>query len=201
MREFQTPKQVIGEMYVEDDQGRVKFSCKTLELPWRNNRRYQSCVPVGKYRVKLRKSKKHGEHLHIFDVPHRDYILIHAGNFHRDVKGCVLVGRHVAHIDDDEALDVGSSHGALMDVLGTLDITKDDEVEMIVENRTLWVVSGDVPASHVPGDIGGRVEGIMSAPGTMLPGMTSVTSYPVELDVFAGEVDEEPGKYRPVFWE
>lgn len=77
------------------------FFCKTLELPWRENRRSISCIPSGEYTVKIRQSPKYGSIYWITSVPNRSWILIHSGNFAGDIEkgfkthvnGCILLGK------------------------------------------------------------------------------------------------------------
>jgi len=42
-------------------------------------------------------------------VPGRSHILIHAGNFTRDIEGCILLGERFADIDNDRITDVTNS--------------------------------------------------------------------------------------------
>lgn len=80
--------------------------CDGLEPPWRANARRVSCIPTGRYPLRLRDwgswhdaaLKKFGEPFHkgmieICDVPHRSDILIHWGNYPDDTLGCLLVGQ------------------------------------------------------------------------------------------------------------
>lgn len=76
------------------------WTCHTLELPWRDNRRRVSCIPAGKYRAVDHVSPRFGRTYWLQDVPGRSEILIHAGNlggdtalgYRTDVAGCILVG-------------------------------------------------------------------------------------------------------------
>lgn len=68
--------------------------CLTCELPWRDNAKMKSCIPPGDYPTVKRTSPKYGHHWHIQDVPKRTLILIHAGNYPSDVRGCVAVGKN-----------------------------------------------------------------------------------------------------------
>jgi hypothetical protein len=69
-----------------------------LEPPWRQNQKNISCIPPGKYwckRVfnrKLFNGKVIPETFEVTDVPNRDGILFHAGNFMEDTRGCLIVG-------------------------------------------------------------------------------------------------------------
>lgn len=67
-----------------------KVVSKTIELPWRNNRRSESCIPEGLYTLRDRYSPHFGRHLEIMDVPGRDLILFHPANdASRQLRGCI----------------------------------------------------------------------------------------------------------------
>jgi hypothetical protein len=57
-----------------------KLLCATIELPWLNNARAISCIPEGRYRLKLRYSPKFNTHILITGVKDRALILIHPAN-------------------------------------------------------------------------------------------------------------------------
>lgn len=71
--------------------------CSSLELPWLENVKYFSCIPEGYYRCQIRKkwfgSKKYGPTIEVLNVPGRDDISFHPGNWIEDTEGCPLVGR------------------------------------------------------------------------------------------------------------
>ena len=104
--------QALGDLTVFDDDELI-FSCKTLELPWKNNKRNISCIPEGTYEVKKRYSEKYKNHFHILNVPDRAYILIHSGNYYTHTKGCILVGENHTDINSDGFRDVTSSRKTL----------------------------------------------------------------------------------------
>lgn len=67
-----------------------KTICYTIELPWLINKRMVSCIPEGKYILKKRFSKKFGWHIHLIDVPGRQFILIHPANdAKKELLGCI----------------------------------------------------------------------------------------------------------------
>ncbi|WP_121667629.1 DUF5675 family protein [Mesonia aquimarina] len=67
-----------------------KLICHCIELPWKKNIRSQSCIPEGKYRLKMRYSPKFKWHLHVLDVPGREFILFHPANHAlRELRGCI----------------------------------------------------------------------------------------------------------------
>jgi hypothetical protein len=93
--------------------GAVIFSFKTLELPWKNNEKMVSCIPAGKYTCVKRNSKKYGVHFHVTNVPDRDMILIHHGNYTSEILGCILPGLGHIDINKDGIIDVTSSIAAM----------------------------------------------------------------------------------------
>ena len=68
---------------------------RSTELPWRDNKPRESCIPPGVYRCEIVQSPKFGRVYGLRDVPGRSAILIHAANFGGDAsKGyrCELLG-------------------------------------------------------------------------------------------------------------
>jgi hypothetical protein len=125
VRLLETEKETLGRLFVFDGP-RLLFQCVTLELPWRDNNRRVSRIPEGEYPFEVRKTARHGTHLHIQNVQNRDWILIHSGNYHTHTLGCVLVGNDFADLNDDGELDVTSSKrtmAKLMKVIGGNDGT------------------------------------------------------------------------------
>lgn len=112
-------EQTLGTLGVFED-GKRLFYCQTLELEDDKNKKQKSCIPKGTYTVKKRYSSKFGNHLHITNVPGRTAILIHSGNYHRDILGCVLVGTSYQHLDKDGYLDIISSVPTLKKLLAVL---------------------------------------------------------------------------------
>lgn len=102
-------KQIVGILFVVDHMNRIIYKCFTLELPDKGNQKKISNIPVGRYNVEKRVSQKYGNHFHILDVPNRDYILIHKGNYYTQIEGCVLVGDNLTDINKDNILDVTNS--------------------------------------------------------------------------------------------
>lgn len=90
-----------------------RFRCFTLELPWLDNARNKSCIPAGIYSYFFRDSPKNGAILQLKDVPDRDYIQIHAGNYTSQIEGCVLVGDSIRYLNNDSIPDVTNSKETL----------------------------------------------------------------------------------------
>jgi hypothetical protein len=88
-----------------------------MERPWIpdpnggvGGKKYESCVPVGIYKLRARETPKYGKHfilsnptLDVYETPDevprgrenstRTLVLIHVGNYWHDVIGCVAVGK------------------------------------------------------------------------------------------------------------
>ena len=75
----------------EGTNGELKLMvCNTIELPWLQNKRNISCIPEGRYELKMRETKKRGQHLLVVNVKGRDGILIHPANdAKKDLQGCI----------------------------------------------------------------------------------------------------------------
>ena len=93
--------------------GRYYGDLKTLEPPWKENGRNVSCIPKGIYRLKKKTSKSKGFCFEVLDVPERNGILIHRGNFPKDTQGCILPGFLLKDIDGDGKREVANSKNAM----------------------------------------------------------------------------------------
>jgi hypothetical protein len=74
-----------------------KFIGYTMEDPWNDNEKFESCIPNGEYKTEIRKSKdspsRDYDHMILRDVPNRSYILWHVGNTEEHTEGCLLPGK------------------------------------------------------------------------------------------------------------
>ncbi|MBL0740995.1 DUF5675 family protein [Chryseolinea lacunae] len=102
--------ETLGELVVHNNDQEI-FRCKTLELPWKENRRNISCIPEGTYTVKKRRATRTRKynHFHVLNVPNRNSILIHIGNKVTDILGCILVGARLGDVNQDGVPDVVQS--------------------------------------------------------------------------------------------
>ena len=91
IRDTFSKKSTIGELFINGER-----ICDTLENPWVDNQRNISCIPEGVYPVRLRLPRESATrdylHLLVQEVPNRDFILVHRGNFPSQTQGCLLVG-------------------------------------------------------------------------------------------------------------
>ena len=96
------------------------FRCVTVELPWLGNEKNISCIPAGTYEAEKYQSPKHGNVVLFKNVVSRSMIEIHAGNYTRQIQGCILVGKSLTYLDDDTILDVTSSKDTLNKLMSNL---------------------------------------------------------------------------------
>ena len=91
IRDTFSEKSTIGELFLNGER-----MCDTLENPWLDNQKNISCIPEGIYPVRIRLPRESATrdylHLLVQDVPNRDWILFHRGNYPKDTSGCILVG-------------------------------------------------------------------------------------------------------------
>tara|TARA_B110000459_G_C16103986_1_gene270825 strand:- start:82 stop:486 length:405 start_codon:yes stop_codon:yes gene_type:complete len=91
IRDTFSKESTIGELFLNGER-----ICDTLENPWQDNQRNVSCIPEGVYPVRLRTARESATrdylHLLVQEVPNRDFILVHRGNFPSQTQGCLLVG-------------------------------------------------------------------------------------------------------------
>ena len=107
--------QTLGELKVFDND-HMLYSCKTLELSWRNNQINVSCIPPGEYWVEKRYNSRRRNHFHILDVEGRSWILIRIGNYYTQIKGSILVGQRHIDINQDGYKDVTDSRKTMVEL-------------------------------------------------------------------------------------
>ena len=103
------------------------FKCKTLELPWLNNRPSMSCIPEGKYKIKKVFWYTKGKYVYeIQKVTDRLGIFFHSANYTSQLKGCIALGKNFVDLNGDKIDDLGTSAvtvKAFMDYLGGKEAT------------------------------------------------------------------------------
>jgi hypothetical protein len=117
---FQAMRVVYLNRLPADDQGTfgiwsipsLSWSCFSIELPDRGNKKCYSRIPSGEYTCTPYCSKKYRWVFILKDVHGRTYILIHSGNWAGDVlkgfkshsMGCILLGRKPAYLHKQKAV-------------------------------------------------------------------------------------------------
>jgi len=102
--EFNAPMGVLGELYIGGE-----FKCYTIEQPWRDNRRFVSCIPAGEYDITPYKSPKYGDVVALVNPDlgvvayeeqgaetDRFACLIHAANWSHQLQGCIAPGVNIS---------------------------------------------------------------------------------------------------------
>ena len=113
-------KQTIGKLYLLNNSGGIIEKWHSLELPWLDNQRRISCIPLGTYKARKHTSPRFGKSLWLQDVPNRSEILIHRGNFYTDILGCILIGKNLADINNDGVIDLTQSVKAINELMSYL---------------------------------------------------------------------------------
>ena len=124
-------KQTLGKMYLLDERGHIIGDWHSLELPYKDNKRRISCVPEGSYNAVRHNSPKFGSCFWIKGVPNRSEILIHKGNYHTDILGCVLIGSDLRDLNKDGYLDVISSNKSVLELLK---LVKEDNITIEIKS-------------------------------------------------------------------
>jgi len=93
------PDGTFGVLFDED----TPF-CLTLEREWRDNKRSESCIPVGNYVCEKIKSPRFGDTFQVLNVKDRSAILFHKGNLEDDSHGCILIGEMYERFKDKNAI-------------------------------------------------------------------------------------------------
>lgn len=105
-------KQVTGHLVATN--GGAVYTCKTLELPWKDNAKNISCIPTGTYKVNYTFSPKFLKYTYeIKNVPNRSGIRIHSANYASQLNGCIALGTQLTDINKDGELDTTNSKIAI----------------------------------------------------------------------------------------
>ena len=128
IRDTFTEKSTIGRLFINGES-----FCDTLENPWIDNQRSISCIPKGRYKVRLRYPRESATrdylHLLVQDVPNRDWILFHKGNTAKDTSGCILVG-------NGRQQDVVENSSLAMDlVIQEIIYLGGENINLIIKNK------------------------------------------------------------------
>lgn len=109
LRNYQDERVTLGDLLVYEGKKCI-FKCKTLELPWKENKSKVSCIPPGTYTAKFEYSNAFKQKLfELKGVSDRSEIKIHVANFAKQLLGCIGVGAMIADIDKDGIPDLASS--------------------------------------------------------------------------------------------
>lgn len=95
----------------------IVYKCVGIELPWKMNKQSVSCIPEGIFDVIKVSTPKHPNSFLVLNVPARNEIMIHKGNFSTgkkvDTEGCLLPGDFFSDLDGNGTVDVAASTRAM----------------------------------------------------------------------------------------
>lgn len=116
------------------------WECSTMERPWLDNETYVSCVPPGRYPLRLRHSEvvrraskgRYAKGWEVADVPGRSYIMFHPGNTIDDSEGCILPGRVFSAwmVEEEMRWAVTSSQDTFAELMRELNNNLEWEIEI-----------------------------------------------------------------------
>jgi hypothetical protein len=112
------PTETLGSIY--DSRGGL--ICKTMELPWKDNKRAISCIPENEYLVIYQppKAGREYEYFRLPEVNNRSGILIHRITYVKDLKGCIGVGGKHVDLNKDGVPDMVESSKTLQEMIDTM---------------------------------------------------------------------------------
>ena len=109
----------------------------TVERPWKGNRAFLSCIPIGEYELRLTMFRRNTPDVsddypayQVMDVPDRTYIKLHVANTMLDVAGCIGTGMNLGYIKGLWA--VTSSKVAYDQFM--LAMNGDERARLVIEN-------------------------------------------------------------------
>lgn len=103
-----------------------------VELPWRENRTNESCIPPGRYRATVYNAPSYdGLTLWVREVPGRTAILVHVGNSMADLDGCLAPGDEEGFWEERGELAVWNSADTMKAII---DLVRDaGEVDVNIQ--------------------------------------------------------------------
>jgi len=132
-RDLHEREQTLGVCYVKDECDEVIFKSECIERGWKDNQKRISCIPPGRYPVRLEYSSRFKKALYeIYNVPNRSECKFHSANYARQLNGCIALGQKRIDIDGDGFRDVTNSRktmGMFHNALGG-----DEIVELHIKN-------------------------------------------------------------------
>lgn len=114
IRDVINRNQCLGICVVRNAENQIVFTSQSLERGWLNNVRNISCIPAGKYDLRLEWSPRFQTHLwEIYNVPNRRECKFHAANFVRQLNGCIALGSNRVFLDNDGLIDIANSRNTM----------------------------------------------------------------------------------------
>lgn len=97
--------------------------CVDLEPPDRENVQFISSIPAQQYDCHRFNSPKFGETFKIMNVPGRDKVLFHPGNYVSQTEGCILLAQYFGKLKGNRAvLNSGNTFREFMRIMLGYDV-------------------------------------------------------------------------------
>jgi len=113
-RHWQDHNQTFGTFVVFNEKKMPIFSSACVERGWRNNKKNESCVPVGTYPITWERSPRFNMMLwELKEVPNRAECKVHPANTWQQLNGCIALGIKLKDINKDGYIDVTDSKPTL----------------------------------------------------------------------------------------
>lgn len=123
------PTETLGTLNVLKGK-EIIFTCKTMELPWNNNKHNISCIPDGEYIGNKQKAeeRRNYDYIRFSPVKGRNIdsvtklssILMHRITYVKDLLGCIGIGGKFFDLNKDGVPDIiesGKTLQTLYDIL------------------------------------------------------------------------------------
>jgi hypothetical protein len=113
--------------------------CYCLERPWQNNQPLVSAIPAGVYPAHVRYDHADAWRIELDNVPHREHVEIHVGNWVFNSEGCILVGASLKADDLCVVLDSKAAYSKLRNLFYGADTPNsmpDKDISVDVEDAT-----------------------------------------------------------------
>lgn len=131
-RSYQDEKQTSGICVIYNQDRFPLFSSVNLERGWMDNKIGISCLPKGRYPLKLEYSNKFKQDLwEIKNTEPRTECKFHSASFWFDLNGCISLGARYKYINTDKYLDLSYSKFMMQRFHSVL--SQFDEVELIID--------------------------------------------------------------------
>ena len=101
--------QTIGIFKMWNDDGEKVFESYSMELPWKNNKSFISCIPEGSYKCEITSSPIYGFVFEVTGVESRSHVLIHPLNYVIQSEACIGLGKKLVDLNNDNLNDITSS--------------------------------------------------------------------------------------------
>ncbi len=110
-------KQTLSHVHIMENNISL-FQFAGMELPWKENEKMISCIPIGVYGCEKVKQTANipYDHISVLSVPNRSGVCLHKANFVTQLKGCLAIGDKHVDINGDAIKDITNS-GRAFEVL------------------------------------------------------------------------------------